>query len=315
MIDENHNRLSIRKQCNLLSLSRSGFYATRNRKPSKENLELMQLLDQKYTKHPSLGSRRLRALLRRDGRRVNRKRVQRLMRLMGIAGVAPKPNLSRPAPGHKVFPYLLRNVPIERVDQVWSSDITYIPLPDGFMYLVAVIDWRSRYVLSWELSNSLDRSFCVEALRNALRRGTPEIFNTDQGSQYTAEEFTGILKERGIRISMDGRGRALDNVFIERFWRSLKYENVYIRGYETVAELYRGLVRYFHWYNEERPHQALENRTPGEVYRESRSKKPGAASVPLFPPLRRVEPILAAGVPSAAEGACRPHKKQGSPTP
>jgi putative transposase len=197
MIDENHNRLSIRKQCNLLSLSRSGFYATRNRKPSKENLELMQLLDQKYTKHPSLGSRRLRALLRREGRRVNRKRVQRLMRLMGIAGVAPKPNLSRPAPGHKVFPYLLRNVPIERVDQVWSSDITYIPLPDGFMYLVAVIDWRSQYVLSWELSNSLDRSFCVEALRNALRHGTPEIFNTDQGSQYTAEEFTGILKERG----------------------------------------------------------------------------------------------------------------------
>jgi len=206
MVDPTHKALSIRRQCDLLSCSRSGFYAARNQQPSEEDLELMQWIDRKYTEHPSLGSRRLTTLLRREGRNVNRKRVQRLMRLMGISGVAPKPNLSRSSPGHKIYPYLLRNVPIERVDQVWSSDITYLPLPGGFMYLVVVMDWHSRYILSWELSNSLDRSFCVEALQNALQRGTPEIFNTDQGSQYTAEEFTGILKARGIRISMDGRG-------------------------------------------------------------------------------------------------------------
>jgi putative transposase len=257
--------LSVSQQCNLLGLSRSSFYyepATE----SVENLALMALLDREYTAHPFRGSRGMRAWLRREGYAVNRKRVQRLMRLMGLEAVYPKPRLSVGGAGHKVYPYLLRDVAIERVNQVWSTDITYIPMPNGFMYLTAVIDWYSRYVLSWRLSNTLDVAFCLEALEEALSRDRPEVFNTDQGVQFTAEAFTGRLLSAGVAVSMDGRGRCLDNVFVERLWRSVKYENIYLHGYESVPELEQGLACYWPCYNHERPHQALAYRTPAEVY-------------------------------------------------
>ena len=231
-----------------------------------ENLRLMRLIDQEYTAHPFYGSRRMTAWLIGQGEAVNRKRVQRLMGIMGLEAIYPKPRLSAAGRGQRIYPYLLRNVGIERPDQVWSADITYVPLAAGFMYLAATIDWFSRYVIAWRLSNTLDGEFCLDMLEEALAQGRPEVFNTDQGVQFTAQAWTGRLESAGVAVSMDGRGRCLDNVFVERLWRSVKYEDVYLRGYETVPELERGLGRYFPFYNEERPHQSLDYRTPSQVY-------------------------------------------------
>jgi putative transposase len=246
-------------------LARSSLYY-RRRGESEENLQMMRQLDRLYTKWPFLGSRRLRVYLARQGYEVNRKRVQRLMRLLGLEAIYPKRSLSHAAAGAKHFPYLLRGVEVSAPDQVWAADITYIPVAHGYLYLVAVLDWLSRYVLSWETSTTLDADFCVVALRRALRRGRPEIFNTDQGVQFACGEFLEVLESKGIRISMDGRGRALDNVFIERLWRSLKYEEVYLREYQTVIEAVAGIGRWFRFYNQDRPHQGLANQTPAQVY-------------------------------------------------
>jgi putative transposase len=257
---------SVRQQCELLSLNRSTWYYAAATE-SAENLCLMRLIDEQYLQRPFFGSRRMALWLASVGHAVNRKRVQRLMRLMGIEAVYPKPRTTHHNPQHCVFPYLLRDVEIVRPDQVWSTDITYVPMRRGFMYLTAVIDWYSRYVLSWELSNSLEGSFCLEALEAALAQGRPEIFNTDQGVQYTANAFTSRLQQAEVLISMDGRGRALDNVFIERLWRSVKQECLYLHGFDTVPELTQGLSDYFDFYRYERPHQALDYCTPAEVYR------------------------------------------------
>lgn len=257
--------MSVRRQCELLGLNRSSLYYEAAPE-STENLRLMRLLDEEYTAHPFLGSRRLTKWLGEQGEEVNRKRVQRLLRLMGLEAIYPKPKLSLAGRGHRIFPYLLRNVSIERVDQVWSTDITYIPMPMGFMYLAATIDWHSRYVVAWRLSNTLDGSFCLDMLDEALSLGRPEVFNTDQGVQFTAEAFTGRLQSAGVAVSMDGKGRCLDNVFVERLWRSVKYENVYLYGYETVRQLEIGLRLYFRYYNEERLHQSLNYRTPATIY-------------------------------------------------
>jgi putative transposase len=271
LIDADHPQLSVRRQCALLGLNRSSLYYEPAAETA-ENLRLMRLIDQQYTDCPFYGSRRLTAWLVQAGEEVNRKRVQRLMRLMGLEAVYPKPRLSLAGRGHRIYPYLLRNVRIERADQVWSADITYVPLTSGFMYLAAVIDWYSRYVIAWRLSNTLDGSFCLEMLDEALSHGQPEVFNTDQGVQFTAEAFTGRLVSAGVAVSMDGRGRCLDNVFVERLWRSVKYENVYLRGYETVPQLQQGLGRYFPFYNEERLHQSLAYQTPARVYGAERSR-------------------------------------------
>jgi putative transposase len=265
LIAEDHPELSIRRQCELLGLNRSTVYYEPTPE-TPENLRLMRLIDEEYTAHPFFGSRKIGQWLKGQGHEVNRKRVQRLMRLMGLEAIYPKPKLSLAGRGHKVYPYLLRTVAIERVDQVWSTDITYVPMPSGFMYLAATIDWFSRYVVSWRLSNTLDGSFCQEMLEEALSRGTPEVFNTDQGVQFTASAWTSRLEEAGVLVSMDGRGRCLDNVFVERLWRSVKYEDVYLRCYESVPELERGLRAYFAFYNQERFHQSLAYRTPAEVY-------------------------------------------------
>jgi putative transposase len=272
LIEPNHAELSVRRQCELLGLSRASLYY----QPAGEtadNLRLMGLIDREYTEHPSKGSRVMTAWLRRQGEEVNRKRVRRLMRLMGLEAIYPKPRLSEPGRGHRIFPYLLRDVAVTRLDQVWSTDITYVPLATGFMYLAAVIDWYSRYVIAWRLSNTLDGSFCLEMLEEALSRGRPEVFNTDQGVQFTAAAWTGRLIEAGVAVSMDGKGRCLDNVFVERLWRSVKYEDIYLRCYERVPELERGLACYFRYYNEERPHQSLEYQTPAEVYGQGRLRR------------------------------------------
>jgi putative transposase len=226
----------------------------------------MRLIDEEYTRHPFYGSRRLTAWLRREGNRVNIKRVRRLMKEMGIEAIYQKPNLSKASPGHKKYPYLLKNMVIDHPDQVWSTDITYIRMRHGFVYLTAVIDWFSRYVLSYELSTTLDTGFCIEAVNRALNISKPEIFNTDQGSQFTSEAFIECLESRKITISMDGRGRALDNIFVERLWRSVKYEEVYLKDYETVKNAISGLFNYFDFYNNERGHQSLQYQTPYEVY-------------------------------------------------
>jgi putative transposase len=260
----------VRRQCELLGLNRSTWYY----EPAPEtaaNLRIMRLIDEQYLLTPFYGARRMVATLMAQGEQVCRKRVTRLMRLMGLIAVGPRPRTTQRDPNHRVFPYLLRNVAIERRDQVWSSDITYVPMPRGYLYLTAVMDWYSRYVLSWRLSDTLEGSFCLEALEDALGRGTPEIFNTDQGSQFTARAFTGRLERAGVAISMDGRGRALDNVFIERLWRSVKHESVYLHGFRTTDELEQGLHEYFDFYCHRRPHQGLENRTPAHVY-EGRGK-------------------------------------------
>jgi putative transposase len=265
MIERSHPQISIRRQCTLVGLNRSSLYYPPTQEP-EENLLLMRLIDQQYTRTPFYGSRRMTHWLRRAGHEVNRKRAQRLMRKMGLEAVYPRPRLSMAGPEHKVYPYLLRGVEIRRPDQVWSTDITYVPMKHGFMYLVAVMDWHSRYVLSWQLSNTMDVNFCLTALDQALEKGGPEIFNTDQGSQFTSQAFTGRLEEAGVAISMDGRGRVLDNIFVERLWRTVKYEDIYIKGYATVAELEAGLADYFWFYNHERPHQAMGYQTPAEVY-------------------------------------------------
>jgi putative transposase len=263
--------LSARRQCELVGLARSTLYYEPVPETA-ENLALMRLIDEQYTRHPFYGTRRMTRWLVRQGHEVNRKRVQRLMGVMGLEAVYPKPNLSA-GRGHKVYPYLLRDVAVERVNQVWSADVTYVPLPSGFMYLAATIDWFSRYVIAWRLSNTLDGSFCLEMLEEALEGGRPEVFNTDQGVQFTAEAFAGRLERAGVAVSVDGRGRALDNVFVERLWRSVKYEDIYIQGYEAVPELHDGLGRYFAFYNDERLHQSLGYRTPAAVYREARATR------------------------------------------
>jgi putative transposase len=268
MLERDHVRLSIRRQCVLLGLARSAVYRHRQAANDDDDLAVMRRLDELFVAHPFLGSRRMTAMLRAEGRPINRKRVQRLMRLMGIVTLGPKPRTSRPAPGHKIYPYLLRGMMIDRANQVWAADITYIPMSRGFLYLVAIIDWASRAVLAWRLSNSMDVSFCLDALDEALARfGKPEIFNTDQGSQFTSTEFTGRLEAAGIRISMDGRGRWLDNVFVERLWRSLKYEEVHLKAYADGGEARAGISAWLTFYNTRRPHQALRDQPPMTVWR------------------------------------------------
>jgi len=258
--------LSISRQCAVAGVPRSTAYYEPVAVSAAE-LELMRRLDEQYTRTPFYGSRRMTAWLRTQGYAVNRKRVSRLLALMGLEALVVRRRLSKPAPGHRIYPYLLRDVAIERVDQVWSTDITYIRLHHGFAYLVAVLDWYSRYVLAWELAPTLDTEFCVTALEAALRQGRPEIFNTDQGAQFTSAAFTKRLEAAAVRISMDGRGRALDNVFVERLWRSVKYEEVYLKDYAGFADAVRNLAAYFRFYNRERLHQALGYRTPAAVYR------------------------------------------------
>ena len=268
LIDRKHAELSIRRQCKLLGLARSGLY--RPLAPANDNdLAPMQRIDELFTAWPFLGSRRMTAMLRAEGHAINRKRVRRLMRKMGIAALGPKPRTTKPAPGHKIYPYLLRGLAIERPNQVWCADITYIPIGRGFLYLVAIMDWASRAVLAWRLSNTMDTSFCVSALQEALARfGRPAIFNTDQGSQFTSAAFTATLAAAAIRISMDGRGRWMDNVFIERLWRSLKYEDIYLKGYADGREARSGIAAWIEFYNTGRPHQALGDRTPMAVWRQ-----------------------------------------------
>lgn len=257
--------VSIRRQCELLELPRSTYYY-QPAAETAENLHLLRLLDEQYLRTPFYGSRRMTVWLRQEGYDVNRKRVQRLMAVLGLQGLAPKPRTTKAAPGHRVFPYLLRGLAITQADQVWSTDITYIPLRNGYLYLAAILDWHSRYVLSWRLSNALESSFCLDALEEALAQGQPEIFNSDQGAQFTSKEFTSRLLDRAVAVSMDGRGRALDNAFIERLWRTVKYEEIYLKDYATADEVYQGLKSYFAFYNHERFHQALNYQTPYQVY-------------------------------------------------
>lgn len=258
--------LSMRRQCELLGVSRSSlYYQPVGQDP--EELAMMRRMDETHLAHPFFGSRMMAQTLRAEGETINRKRVQRLMRMMGLESVAPKPKTSKPAPEHAVFPYLLRRLKISRVNQVWASDITYIPMASGFAYLVAIIDWYSRRVLSWRLSNTLETAFCVEALNEALERyGQPEIFNTDQGSQFTDQDFTKVLLDRGVKVSMDGKGRYLDNIFVERLWRSLKYEEVYLNAYDSLQEARLGIGQYLDFFNDKRPHSALGYQTPASFY-------------------------------------------------
>lgn len=266
------DELPLSRQCELAAVPRATVYRRLTAKAPEdagaEDLLLCRLIDEEYTNRPFYGSRRMKVFLRTMGYTVNRKRIQRLMRKMGLAGMAPGPATTVKHPAHKVYPYLLRGVPVTRPNQVWSTDVTYIRLARGFAYLVAVIDWYSRKVLSWRISNSMDASFCVDCLEDALREyGKPEVFNSDQGAQFTSHAFTDVLKREGVAISMDGRGRALDNIFVERLWRSVKHEDVYLKGYGNMAELMVGLAQYFAFYNGERPHQSLGYQTPASVYR------------------------------------------------
>ena len=265
---ERPSPLSLTRQCELLRLNRAALYY-QPVEVSPNELKLMALIDRRYLRTPFYGSRRMAAWLQTQGYMANRKRVQRLMRLMGLETIYQRPHTSRPAPEHRRYPYLLRGLVIERVNQVWAADITYIPMARGFLYLVAVMDWVSRYVLAWRLSNLLDASFCIEALEEALSQGPPEIFNTDQGSQFTDDDFTSVLCAHGVAISMDGRGRFSDNIFVERLWRSLKYEEIYLRAYQNVAEARHSIAAYFDFYNCERLHQALDYRAPRQVFEEA----------------------------------------------
>jgi len=265
VVDRKHPSLSVVCQCKLLGISRSGLYY----KPaeiSQEDLALMKLIDRQFLATPFYGARRMAVWLKNQGYRVNRKHVRRLMQVMGLKAVYRRPRTSKPAPCHKVYPYLLSGMEITRPNQVWAADITYIPMARGFLYLVVIMDWYSRYVLSWRLSNTLDAGFCVDALEEALRKGRPDIFNTDQGAQFTSEAFTGLLEQHGIKISMDGKGRYSDNLFIERLWRTVKYEEVYLRAYQDGKEARVAIGDYFRFYNTERPHQSLGYRTPAEVF-------------------------------------------------
>jgi putative transposase len=267
MIEPAHPKLSIGRQCALLGLPRASYY----HRPAPEpdlNLRLMREIDETYLAHPFFGSRQMTRWLQRQGHAVNRKRVRRLMQLMGLEAIYQKPNLSRANALHRVYPYLLRHLVVDRPNQVWAMDITYVPIQGGFIYLCVVLDWYSRCVLAWSLSNTLDASFCVAAVQEALDRyGPPEIFNTDQGCQFTSAEFTGLLLAHGIKLSMDGKGRCLDNVFVERLWRSVKYEEIYLKSYSSLVDAERQLKAYFRFYNERRPHSALGHATPGESYR------------------------------------------------
>ena len=300
---DKRDAVSVIRQCVLAGVSRATIYAHQKPKPIDESdLLFSQLIDEEYTRHPFFGSRRMVVFLKKAGHTVNRKRVQGLMREMGLAGMAPGPNTSRPHPEHKVYPYLLRGVSVVRPDQVWGTDLTYIRLARGFAYLVAIMDWYSRRVLSWRISNTMEAVFCIDCLEEALRRhGKPEIFNSDQGSQFTSDAFTGVLKRENISISMDGRGRAFDNIFVERLWRTVKHEDVYLKGYATMGELMTGLTEYFTFYNSERPHQSLGQKTPDVVYRAGIGG--GAMIVDKYP--RAVEgtpvPLRSTGVPSTAE--------------
>ena len=265
MVDRQHPALSTMRQCALMGISRSNVYY-RPRGPSPKDLEVMKPIDQQYLATPFYGSRRMAVWLDRQGHPVNRKRVQRLMRTMGLQAIYRRPRTSQRAPGHKVYPYLLGAMEITRPNQVWAADITYIPMAKGFLYLVAIMDWYSRYVVAWRLSNTLDADFCVQALEEALGKGRPEVFNTDQGSQFTSEGFAGLLEQHGVKISMDGKGRYTDNIFVERLWRTVKYEEVYLKAYSDGRVAKVGLEAYFHFYNTQRPHQALGYQTPAEVF-------------------------------------------------
>ena len=266
MIDNDNNVISIARQCELVSISRSGYYY----QPTGEtelNLRLMRLIDEQHMKTPFYGARQMARCLRRQGYTVSRKRIRRLMAKMGLAAVYQRPRTTIPNKDHIIYPYLLRDLPIERPNQVWCTDITYIPMRQGFLYLVAIMDWASRKVLAWRLSNTMEVEFCIEALEEALAKyGKPEIFNTDQGSQFTSPEFTNVLKNAGVKISMDGKGRWMDNVFIERLWRSLKYECVYLRAFETASETRVGIGNWITYYNVERPHSTFDGQTPDKVY-------------------------------------------------
>ena len=273
MADHQHPALSTVRQCALLGISRSSLYYW-PRGTSPEDLAMMKLIDQQYLATPFYGSRRMEAWLNRQGYPVSRKRVQRLMRIMGLQAIYRRPRSSQPGPGHKVYPYLLGGLEIARPNQVWAADITYIPMARGFLYLVAIMDWYSRYVVAWNLSNTLDADFCVEALEEALTKGKPDIFNTDQGSQFTGEAFTGLLEQHSVRISMDGKGRYIDNIFVERLWRTVKYEEVYLKAYANGREAKAGLDAHFRFYNTQRPHQALGYRTPAEVSNEDSATSP-----------------------------------------
>jgi putative transposase len=267
LVEPDHDRIPVNRQCDLLGLCRSSYYY----QPATEtplNLELMRVIDELYLKMPFYGVPRMTPLLRNMGYPINHKRVEHLMRIMGIQAIYPKKNLSKPDAGHQKFAYLLRGLHINRPDQVWATDITYIRMQAGFLYLVAVMDWYSRYILSWRLSNSMDTLFCIEALEEALVKRQPEIFNSDQGSQFTSDKFVGVLQCRDIRISMDGRGRALDNIMIERLWRSVKYEEVYLKDYQTTREAYNGIKKYIYFYNNERLHQSLDYQPPVRIYLE-----------------------------------------------
>ena len=279
MIDRGHKQLSLVRQCTLLNISRASVYY-RPVSTRAEDLELMARMDRQYLKTPFYGSRRMKAWLLAEGYLVSRSKVRRLMRLMGLEAIYRRPNTSKPAPGHRVYPYLLKGVDVNRVDQVWAADITYIPMAQGFLYLVAIMDWHSRHVLAWKLSNTMDTDFCVTALEAALGKGRPEVFNTDQGAQFTSDAFTQTLQERGIRVSMDGKGRYLDNIFVERLWRSIKYEEVYLKAYQTVAEARVGINAYLEFYNRRRPHQSLGYRTPAQVYQKGQAEKRVAAQEP-----------------------------------
>lgn len=273
LIGNKEDKMTILRKCELLGVKRSGYYYTP--KPvSEENLNYMRLIDEIYTESPDYGSRQIRDTLRLMGYKVNRKRVQRLMQIMGIEAIYPKKNLSKAAHSHKIYPYLLKGIIINRPNQVWCSDITYIRLSHGFVYLVAVLDWYTKKVLSWELSITLDKYFCISALESAIRLyGKPEIFNTDQGCQFTSDDFTDVLKENQIKISMDGKGRALDNICVERFWRTLKYGEVYLKDYFDVTEAYQGIKSYIEKYNQRRPHSTLNGHTPDKVYNEYFNRK------------------------------------------
>jgi len=265
MIDRDH-QLPVTRQCQLLDLSRSSYYYQTN-EVSADELKLMRKIDEIHLRLPFYGSRRIKDELEDNGVIVNRKKVQRLMRVMGIMAIYPKKNTSRPGKGHKIYPYLLRNLTIDKPNQVWATDLTYIPMAKGFAYVVAIMDWHSRKVLSWRISNSMDRESCVEALEEAIALyGKPDIFNSDQGSQFTSDDFTKVLKDNNIQISMDGKGRWVDNVFIERLWRSLKYEDIYLKAYESIPEARLGINKYFRFYNEERRHQSLDRQTPDQVF-------------------------------------------------
>lgn len=271
MIEPNHPKLSKARQCRLLGLPRSSYYHRPKPKPV-DDLALMRVIDEVYLAQPTFGSRQMMRWLRRQGYEINRKRVRRLMRLMGLEALYPKPNLSRPQPGQQVYPYLLRHLAVTRPNQVWATDITYVPIVGGFIYLCAVIDWYSRAVLAWELSNTLDASFCVRAVQRALaQHGTPEIFNTDQGCQFTSAAFTEPLLARGVKLSMDGKGRCLDNVFVERLWRTVKHDEIYLRSYADLTAATAHLKTFFRFYNERRPHSAhdcgSQHFTPMEIYR------------------------------------------------